>query len=276
MFCPNCGKEMLNPSKFCPNCGAPVVQENSFQDNTDIIVATEEFNENANVPAKSNGIRFLIISAVVAAVSFVLTCSLSNRIAINNLLSTICLCFLWASAVVVFIAAILAIKKAKYTEKKTGKDLGILFIVLNSIMVIMLASTFFVPDDYEYYPELSKNDIAIEAAKELLFVLKDPSSLTIRGDIFVSFEYDGYIALIRYTASNGFGGANTETAYFDEHGYLGNSQTSEYKYTYERGYRFLTAKEYDYSWSLTNYSKNDYTVSGSRVAKKVGCDYSEY
>lgn len=143
MFCPNCGREILNPSRFCPNCGTPIVQKESSQENRDAIVSdTIDCNETSSKKAKNgNGIKFLLISGIITAAYIPIVSLFSDGIIFDETVAIVITLLLFVSIIVTFVAAIMAIKKSKNTEKKIGKDLGILFITLNCIILIFLAWT---------------------------------------------------------------------------------------------------------------------------------------
>ena len=129
---------------------------------------------------------------------------------------------------------------------------------------------------------------AVAAAKELQSMLKDPSSMIIRGNILVGEDYvsdvkDGYYVIINYGAANAYGGIVSDRAYFCELGYIGDSDTEVNDITNStKKDRFMLAGVYEIFWdSYGDVSMNNpeeekvEAVSGKYVAKKIGCAFYE-
>lgn len=123
----------------------------------------------------------------------------------------------------------------------------------------------------------SKNErIAISSVQHLQSSLKDPGSLTLRGDIYVLSSDDNPLVLIHYSARNSFGGMVSEYAFFDEYGYLGDSEGSIDGLSSPRRERYVDARLYMSLYKSTGISPTgNKSVSGRRIASVVGCSYSK-
>lgn len=120
---------------------------------------------------------------------------------------------------------------------------------------------------------------AVSAVTELKTMLKDPDSLKIRGDILAFDSDSGYCVALMYSATNSYGGTVSNIAYFCELGYLGDEDTDiEDISSFTMRGRLIDAR---LVWKLFQVNgagaiTDGDLVSGSRIAKKVGCAYSDY
>ena len=138
-----------------------------------------------------------------------------------------------------------------------------------AVLAIIAAFLIFIP---------GKNERAtISSAQHLQSILKDPASLTLRGDIYVFSSNDSPLVLIHYSARNGFGGTNSDYAFFDEYGYLGSSESSVDGLSATRKERYADARLYMSLCGTAGISPGgSKSVSGQRVASRIGCSYSAY
>lgn len=123
-----------------------------------------------------------------------------------------------------------------------------------------------------------KNErIAISSVQQLQSSLKDPGSLTLRGDIYVLSSDDSPLVLIHYSARNGFGGMVSEYAFFDKYGYIGNSEGSIDGLSSTRKEHYADARLYVSLYSAAGASPTENkSVSGRHIASVIGCSYSKY
>lgn len=121
--------------------------------------------------------------------------------------------------------------------------------------------------------------MAIDCAKELKTMLKDPDSLMIRGDIitFHSDEQSTTYIIIPYSAANSYGGKVSNVAFFSESlGYLGDNDDNIDEMSGKRKEQYVDAKVFYGIGEVIGNWDNSNTVSGKSVAKAVDCDYSKY
>lgn len=119
-----------------------------------------------------------------------------------------------------------------------------------------------------------KKSFAIDCATELQSILKDPTSLLIRGDVIVCKNADGeMLAKINYSAANSYGGMNANVAYFSENwGYLGDNDTDVDEMNSFQKDDYIDARLHcGIAESIGTSSAN--AVSGKSVAKAIGCKY---
>lgn len=121
-----------------------------------------------------------------------------------------------------------------------------------------------------------KKAFAVKCANELQSMLKDPTSLLIRGDIFViKNEENIKLAIIEYSAANSYGGMVANVAFFsDDLGYLGSYDSDISEMTGHWRSEYTDAKIYYGISEIADSHSSSNIVSGKSVAKSVGCNYS--
>lgn len=161
----------------------------------------------------------------------------------------------------------------KERAKALTKTQKIIAAVVAAILIVVIGAIT-LPSNAE--------DRAIKDARELKSMMKNPSSLTIHGDIIVlEHTYDDgdttTIIAIDNSGENSYGGTSRDTSLFENGKYLGDYD-DEPDVT---GYSSEEAIEDALALScakmlLLSADSDEYTfVDGEKVAKKIGAQYSE-
>lgn len=220
IFCSKCGTQIEDTDIFCYRCG---YQTNT---NTVVIPTTAEDKKLRNPYTK-----FIVISFVLQ-ILFLILCSNSGTFG-----AVWFVLFLILTAVV-FVLSLLAIKKSKKCNKK-GRVSGIVFTVLSSLVIIVVAAAVIsaaldndVATNENTYINNCVNAAATNSIGQLKSSLKDPSSLKINriyakvydtrikaqfsdGTYYDGGDFKGYFEIyIDYTANNSLGGVAREYRYY--------------------------------------------------------------
>lgn len=269
-FCTKCGNPLNSEDIFCSKCGCAVsVQKGEAVSGNTMTASVEtgsQENETTGTPDKNKGIRYLLISFAIFAIS------LFGVFLFSGTLMAFMARLVALSVVLIFISGIMCIRFSHNCYKHKGRATGITSVVLSGLVILVVVVSLL----STWSPH--KKALAVDCASELQSMLKDPTSMLIRSNIIVTDADDEDVSyvIIQYSAANSYGGMAANVAFFSSDiGYLGDYEAdmSEMSPTQKRQY--ADAKLYYELGNIVGGFDAGSIISGKSIAKAIGCNYSD-
>ncbi len=269
-FCTKCGNPLNPEDMFCSKCGCAVSAQKDETVSSNAVTAKVKIGsqekESTGTSAKNRGIRYLIISFVIFAIS------LFGIFLFRGTLGAFMAKLVTLSVVLIFISGIMCIRFSHNCHKHKGRAAGITSVVLSGLVILVVAVSLL--STWSPY----KKDLAVDCASELQSMLKDPTSMLIRSNIIVTDADDEDISyvIIQYSAANSYGGMVANVAFFSSDlGYLGDYEADMDEMNLTQKRQYIDAKMfYELGNIVGNFDARN-RISGKSVANAIGCDYSD-